>query len=417
MSDLPNGWSRARLTDIVDLHDNRRVPLNKTERQQRQGAFPYYGANGLVDRINDYLFDGDYVLLAEDGGYFDDPVRGVAYEVSGKFWVNNHAHVLWPRAKISTRFLTYLLNSVEWLPHVSGSTRLKLTQGGMRQVQVSVPPLPEQERIVAKLNSLRGHSTRARQELDHIPKLIERYKQAVLAKALESEQTQPTPLVELIDEGPTNGYSPKASTTGDGTLSLKLTATTRGVLNLSERAVKRLGEIIPDDSRLWLEPGDLLIQRANSIEYLGAAAIFDGPRRTYIYPDLMMRIRIGCPHLRRLVWQYLNSQIARLYFQSHATGTAGNMPKINGDTVRNLIIPLPPPDGIKRINAILDQATNWLNKIATEYSRADNLLPKLDQAILAKAFRGELVPQDPTDEPAAEMLKRIQAELGSNGTL
>src|SRR4051794_40018672 len=97
MNALPRGWREAPLFDIAELHDNRRVPLNQIQRSQRQGPYPYYGANGLVDHIDGYMYDGQYVLLAEDGGYFDEPERGVAYEVDGQFWVNNHAHVLKPR--------------------------------------------------------------------------------------------------------------------------------------------------------------------------------------------------------------------------------------------------------------------------------------------------------------------------------
>jgi type I restriction enzyme, S subunit len=89
-------WTTAPLLKAIELHDSRRIPLNASERAKRKGSYPYYGANGLVDHVDDYIFDGDYVLLAEDGGNFDKPERGVAYEVSGKFWVNNHAHILKP---------------------------------------------------------------------------------------------------------------------------------------------------------------------------------------------------------------------------------------------------------------------------------------------------------------------------------
>src|SRR5271168_4855319 len=125
MSGLPQGWRGAPLMEIVDLHDNRRIPLNAKERATRQGPYPYYGANGQVDSIDDYIFDGEYVLLAEDGGYFDDRSRGVAYEASGKFWVNNHAHILSEKDGISRRYLTYALNTIDLLPFVGGSTRLK----------------------------------------------------------------------------------------------------------------------------------------------------------------------------------------------------------------------------------------------------------------------------------------------------
>ena len=87
MSGLPSGWINAPLLELTSIHDSIRVPLNATERATRKGPYPYLGANGQVDLIDDYLFDGNYVLLAEDGGYFDDPMRGVAYEASGRFWV------------------------------------------------------------------------------------------------------------------------------------------------------------------------------------------------------------------------------------------------------------------------------------------------------------------------------------------
>lgn len=168
MSDLPQGWSEAAVTEIAKLHDSRRVPLNAKQRAGMQGSFPYYGANGLVDHINDYLFDGHYVLLAEDGGYFDDPARDVAYEASGKFWVNNHAHILEPLDAIPPRYLRHQLNAINWMPFVGGSTRLKLTQGGLERACMPVPPLPEQRRIVAKIDSLTGISRHARDHFDHI---------------------------------------------------------------------------------------------------------------------------------------------------------------------------------------------------------------------------------------------------------
>jgi type I restriction enzyme S subunit len=163
---LPTGWAVAPLTDIITIYDSKRIPLNKAHRAAMPGSIPYYGANGLVDHVRDYIFDGDYVLLAEGGGYFDEPARGVAYEVLGRFWVNNHAHILKPADGIQTRFLRHLLNATDWMPYVSGTTRLKLPQAGMQRAMVWVPPLAEQRRIVAKVDGLFASSYRARHELD-----------------------------------------------------------------------------------------------------------------------------------------------------------------------------------------------------------------------------------------------------------
>jgi type I restriction enzyme, S subunit len=183
MNPLPQGWRYAPLMELVELHDNRRIPLNAKQRAVRRGSYPYYGANGQVDTIDEYIFDGDYILLAEDGGYFDTPSRGVAYEVSGKFWVNNHAHILSTKSGISRRYLTYALNNIEWIPFVGGSTRLKLTQEGMRKVHIPLAPRQEQLRIATSLDSLLAHSKGAGGHLGVIPNLIERYKKAVLDKA------------------------------------------------------------------------------------------------------------------------------------------------------------------------------------------------------------------------------------------
>jgi type I restriction enzyme S subunit len=199
------------------------------------------------------------------------------------------------------------------------------------------------------------------------------------------------PLGELITEGPTNGYSPRSGDNPKGTLSLKLTATTRGVMDLSDRAVKRLNEVIPKDSKFWLRPGDILIQRANSLEYVGMAAIYDGPPCKYIYPDLMIRIRVASPTMARWIWRYCLSASGRRYFTNNATGTAGNMPKVNGSTIRSMQIPLPPKDQIEALLGKVDRALDAIDALQSEAGRARQLLDRLDRAMLAKAFRGELV--------------------------
>ncbi len=313
-----------------------------------------------------------------------------------------------------------------FLSNVSGvgGSLMRARPKAVAEIQIGIPPLPEQKRIVAKLDALMTYSTRARDELAHIPRLIERYKQAVLAAAFRGELTadwrgteelvgwKEFLLENLVQEGPTNSYSPQASEDGQGTLSLKLTATTRGILDLSPKAVKRLNESIPPNAKYWLRKGDILVQRANSLEYVGATAIFDGPEQTYIYPDLMMRIRVSSNSLGTYLWRYLNSDIARQYFQSNATGTAGNMPKINGKVLKSTPIPLPPANGMDELLRLVDNSMSAINTIYFELAQAQRLRTRLEQATLAKAFRGELVPQDPNDEPASVLLERIRSQVG-----
>ena len=118
----------VRLGEVANFLDNKRRPV--TESDRKPGPYPYYGANGIQGNIDSYIFDEPLVLLAEDGGHFDDPERGIAYAISGKTWVNNHAHVLQPKSKIELKFLCRVLENYDVKPFVTGTTRGKLTKAG-----------------------------------------------------------------------------------------------------------------------------------------------------------------------------------------------------------------------------------------------------------------------------------------------
>jgi type I restriction enzyme S subunit len=133
--------------------DSQRIPVKEDDRQKRVGSVPYYGANGQVGWIDVALFNEPLLLIAEDGGHFDEPERGVAYTIRGPAWVNNHAHVLRPdEQKVLLDFLGYHFRQFDFLPYITGTTRAKLTQADLMRVEVPVPPLAEQERIVKLLD-------------------------------------------------------------------------------------------------------------------------------------------------------------------------------------------------------------------------------------------------------------------------
>ncbi len=224
-------------------------------------------------------------------------------------WLNQHIFkVVSDERVVDKRFHFYLLKqeiaNLNASEHLHGSTMKHINRGPFLAQYLGLPPLEEQKRIGGKLDILMKRSGRVQEELAHIPRLLERYKQAVVNDAFSGILTHKwreahrdynvrtwheTKLGDLLDEGPSNGWSPPTASEAGGALTLKLTATTSGYLRLDTDAVKRIHDVPPQNSKYWLEPGDLLIQRANSIEFVGAAAIFDGPRKTYIYPDLMMR--------------------------------------------------------------------------------------------------------------------------------
>ena len=177
------------LGDVAEIFDSLRKPVNSTERQSRTNGkqlhelYPYYGATGQVGYIDDFLIDGEYVLLGEDGAPFLDTYSKKAYIINGKTWVNNHAHIL--RSNTNNKFLCYYLNHFNYKDYVSGTTRLKLTQARMKQIPVPLVSAHEQERIVARIEELFSQLDGGVEILKKTKQQLAVYRQAVLKEAFD----------------------------------------------------------------------------------------------------------------------------------------------------------------------------------------------------------------------------------------
>jgi type I restriction enzyme S subunit len=188
---LPDGWVWTSLEAAVEIRDDLRIPVNADERAHRSGPYPYYGATGQVGWIDDYLMDGEYVLLGEDGAPFLDPVKEKAYIVSGKCWVNNHAHVLHCLEGMgNNRYLMYVLNAVDYHSVVNGTTRLKLTQSAMRQMFIPLAPFSEQNRIVAIIEQQFSRLDSGVASLHSAKAKTKQYRASLLKSAVEGELTK-----------------------------------------------------------------------------------------------------------------------------------------------------------------------------------------------------------------------------------
>lgn len=188
--ELPTGWARIVLEDIADICDNLREPVNSAERAKRHGPYPYYGATGQVGWIDDYRQDGEYILLGEDGAPFFDWSKDKAYLVSGKCWVNNHAHVLKGKERIcENKYLLYALNQTDYRGYANGTTRLKLTQSAMRKIPINLAPHNEQRRIVAKIEELFSELDKGIENLKTAQAQLKVYGQALLKHAFEGKLT------------------------------------------------------------------------------------------------------------------------------------------------------------------------------------------------------------------------------------
>lgn len=174
----PEGVEMVKLGDVCDILDNQRKPVSKSRRIS--GIHPYYGANGIQDYINSYIFDGTYLLIGEDGSVINPDKSPVLNWAEGKIWVNNHAHVLSEKQKIALlRYLYYILQTIDVSDIVRG-TPPKINQANLRNIEIPLPPLPIQQEIVSVLDSFTTLIDKMKQEITLRQKQYEYYREQLL---------------------------------------------------------------------------------------------------------------------------------------------------------------------------------------------------------------------------------------------
>lgn len=428
-SELPSGWVRTTIGEINVYSSSNIDPLKEPDQVFELYSVPIYSTGRPEYQLGQDIgstkqaVEPDDVLLCKI-----NPRINRVWIVGPKSespQIGSSEWVVIRQPLIHAGFLRYQLSGHSFreklcseVSGVGGS----LTRAQPKKVatySVVLPPLAEQTRIAQKLDELLAQVDTLKARIDAIPALLKRFRQSVLAAAVSGRLTEnwrkgepanwtALTIADLIDGKPRNGYSPKAVEYDTGVKSLSLSATTSGIFK--GEYFKYVDQEISKESYLWLQPGDILIQRANTLEYVGVSAIYEGDPLEYIYPDLMMKCRAKDRVLTKFLYFCLSSQKVRKHFRDHATGTAGNMPKINQHTVMNAPALLPPlaeqTEIVRRVEQLFAFADQLEAKVATAQARID----RLTQSILAKAFRGELVPQDPNDEPASVLLERIQAQ-------
>ncbi len=177
---VPKGWELKEFHKLTKSFDGLRIPLNKSQRSQIMGDYPYYGASGQVDSINDYKFDGKFLLIAEDGENLNSRKKPIAFVVNGKFWVNNHAHVVQPNDKISIDFLCYYMNNLNIMNYAKKqSTRPKLNKSTLDTIPICYPDNPTQKKIVEILDKKFQEWEKYKPQIQNIEKQYQYTKKSI----------------------------------------------------------------------------------------------------------------------------------------------------------------------------------------------------------------------------------------------
>lgn len=297
-----------------------------------------------------------------------------------------------PNEELLTKFVLLFFRYYEaQLEQQGGGTTFKaITQATVKSIKIPVPSLDEQERIVAKIEELFSEIDKIEETILRTSKQLIQYKQAILKYAFSTiEHGKPSTLGEVLQNKPRNGFSPKAVAHETPYKNLTLTSTTGGVFR--DGFYKYIELDIDKDSYLWVKRNDILIQRANTIDYVGTAALYTGEDNQYVYPDLMMKCRTKAGILPSFIVYQLQSQNCKIHFRKHATGTSGSMPKINQQTVISTPIVIADIHIQEKVVQHIEQQLSACTNIELTIQRTQEQLKSLRRSILKQAFEGNLV--------------------------
>jgi type I restriction enzyme S subunit len=325
------------------------------------------------------------VLLAEDGGHFDNPDRGIAYRVSGRTWVNNHAHVLRPRRNIDINYLCRVLENYDVKPFVTGTTRGKLTKGGASEIPIPLPPLPEQRRIAAVLDKADALRAKRRETLAQLDDLTQSIFIEMFGDPVANPKGWPITKVASFLLDVTNGLTRRRSEVEDGEhIVLRLRDIRSESIDFSTPNRITLNE--KEKAKYQVSPGELLFIRVNgNPEYVGRCALFEGHPEQVFFNDHVMRVRLKAGLTGGYLSHFLNRPEGKKEIAKHRK-TSARQHTINQDGLGAIALPLP-DESLQ--NQFLDRVFA-LRKMASVQIDALDKLGALFTSLQHRAFRGEL---------------------------
>lgn len=354
-----------KLEEVCEILDSRRVPI--TAKNRKTGIYPYYGANGLQDYVAEYIFDDELVLLAEDGGNFGSKERPIAYRVSGKCWVNNHAHVLKAKPLVNADYLCYALMFYDTEGLVNGATRQKLTQTAMRQMMIPYRNMTEQLQIADEINQVIRLIDKRKEELSLLDQLVKSRFIEMFGDPEKNPFGWDMSTIGVLISSCEAGWSGNGSQREkkDGEIAvLKVSAVTKGYFIPDEC------KVLDDQSNIkkyvFPQEGDLLFSRANTREMVGATAVITQNYPEYILPDKLWRIRFVDATNVWYMKYILSSKSIRAIFASVSTGTSGSMFNVSMEKFKSIAVPLPPLELQEQFAVFVTQTDK--SKLAVEKS-------------------------------------------------
>ena len=378
---MKKGWEIKTLDQISTNLDSRRVPITKGIRAS--GEYPYYGASGIVDYVADYIFDEDTLLISEDGANLLARSTPIAFPASGKYWVNNHAHILQFENLTTQRFVELYLESIPLDDYITGAAQPKLNQKALNSIPIPVPPLPEQQRIVGILDeAFAGVATakaNAEKNLHNARELFESHLQSVFTKRGKGWVVK---RISEIAKHSLGKMLDKAKNKGELQPYLRNINVRWFTFNLSD--LLQMPFLPQETAKYTAVKGDVLICEGG---YPGRAAIWEKDYPIY-FQKALHRVRFHEPEYNKWFVYYLFAQDKSGELKQHFSGTG--IQHFTGEVLARFELPLPPLSELRRAVARFEELSAETQRLESLYRQKLVTLEALKNSLLHQAFSGTL---------------------------
>lgn len=425
---IPNSWTFDELQEVIEVVGGSQPPKSDFYSESSEDRI-------RLIQIRDYKSDKNIVYIPREKakrfvfkdeimiGRYGPPIFQILRGLEGAY--NVALMKAKPRDNIfSNEYLFYYLKNQNIYRYVESASDRTAGQSGvnkrhLEKYPVGVPPLNEQKRIVEKLDSLLAQVDTIQQRLNNLPDIIKRFRQSVLAAAVSGKLTeqwrenneykhQNVKLGDLIESGPQNGIYKPSKFYGSGTKIIRIDSIYDGEL-INWDKIKCLALEKEELDRYKINLSDILINRVNSIEYLGKCGLVKKLPGNAVFESNIMRLSVNLELASpEFITLFLTSPTGLVELRKNAK-LAVNQASINQTDVKNCKLLLPLVNEQNEIVRLVEQYFALADTLEKNLANAKQRVDNLTQSILAKAFRGELVPQDPNDEPADKLLARIKA--------
>ncbi len=374
------GWVEKPLGEIAENLDSKRVPITKSKR--KVGDVPYYGASGIVDHVKDYLFDEPLLLVSEDGANLLARTYPIAFSISGKTWVNNHAHVLRFRDECTQRFVELYLNSISLEPFVSGMAQPKLNQKKLLGIPVPLPPLEEQQRIVAVLDAVFEGLTHARASIEANLQNARELFAVTIASEFVKSSAEPMRRVGDIAAHSLGKMLDKNKNKGTPRPYLRNINIRWFSVDTSDLLEMRIKE--DEIDKYSVLKGDLLICEGG---YPGRASIWEHDDRIF-FQKALHRVRFENEVHARLLMYFLFMSDKSGDLRNHFSGAG--IQHFTGKSLAKFEMPFPSPEIALQMVAKIEAMQRHSATLERRYQQKLLDIDDLRQSLVQKAFAGQI---------------------------